>query len=249
MITIKKWYGRLGNNIIQLITSIQTALYYKTNISIPDHPFFNVNLIEQSINNFSSNSCFDLEDNFFFRNHRKAPPIDKEVYLNNEKEAIDLVKEAFLKINLPILDKNTIVIHIRSGDIFRQKPHPKYCPPPLSYYTNIIENSNFKKIILISQDTKNPIVECLLNMYPQALYKKNKLIDDIAIILGAKTVVKSVGTFIPQLLKLSNNIEKIYRPKMFSKELKNYYLKNRPWKRTPQQLDNLLNYVYPIHQS
>ena len=65
MITIKKWYGRLGNNIIQLITSIQTALYYKTNISIPEHPFFNVDLIEQSINNFSSNSCFDLEDNFF----------------------------------------------------------------------------------------------------------------------------------------------------------------------------------------
>ena len=76
MITIKKWYGRLGNNIIQLIASIQTALYYKTNISIPDHPFFNVNLIKQSI---KYNSSFDLEDNFFFRNNRKAPLIDKEV--------------------------------------------------------------------------------------------------------------------------------------------------------------------------
>ena len=40
------------------------------------------------------------------------------------------------------LNENYLIIHIRSGDIFRKNPHSNYVPPPLSYYMNQINIKN-----------------------------------------------------------------------------------------------------------
>ena len=239
MIKIKAWSGRLGNNIMQLQNAIHIALFYKIN-----HPFFDVSVIEKYFahhDNEKSSIVFEDKHNFYYK-----PIVPLEVFQNNADDVKSILHRAFKikRDEVNKLDNDTVVIHIRSGDIFDPNPHPDYVPPPLVYYTNIIENNSFKQIIMVSEDSKNPIVNKLLELYPNISYKKNSLDNDIKIILGATNIVSSVGSFIPSLLYFSCNIKKIFTVGMYKKELNNYYLSNLPWKNTEQQQTTILNYKF-----
>ena len=67
---------------------------------------------------------------------------------------INKLRTQFTIIDYPKHNNNDIVIHIRSGDIFSNKPDSFYLPPPLSFYVNILKNKKFDKIILVSEDKK-----------------------------------------------------------------------------------------------
>ena len=146
-----------------------------------------------------------------------------------------------------------LVIHIRSGDIFESFPHPKYLPPPLSYYINIIEqNKNYKNIYLVAEDLLNPCTNELLKIYPKINFKLQSLKEDIMLIFSASNIVISYGTFIPQLIYLSKNVKNIYCPSYYNTvltncithitELKKYYTLMIPWKNTAEQNKIMLEY-------
>ena len=144
------------------------------------------------------------------------------------------------------------------GDVFSKNPPSYYLPPPLSFYVNILKSNNFDKIILLSEDKKNPIILELIKLFPNIIFELRNLDDDIKIILSARNIISSIGTFIPSLLLLSNNIENIYYPSYspvnyfcnlnFKKinikeiDLSNYYKKMIPWKNSKEQNNYLLNY-------
>ena len=47
MLIVNDWYGRLGNNIIQISNVIDIALYYQDEISFNvNHTFFDLKIIE-----------------------------------------------------------------------------------------------------------------------------------------------------------------------------------------------------------
>jgi len=244
MIIIQNWFGRLGNNIIQLCNAIHISLYYKETIELPKHHFFNVNIIKEYFKNNKNNLL--ITDNFNFYYKSKIKNISAEAFETNNEETINILLKAFIikENDIKKLEDDTIVIHIRSGDIFNNNPHPGYIPPPLSYYVNILNNNTYNKIIIIAEDTKNPVIDALLKLYPNSYYNKNSLEDDIKIILGATHIIKSIGTFIPSLLMLSNNINKIYSTSMYHNELINYYLHNKPWKNTKEQRDLIMSYTF-----
>ena len=132
---------------------------------------------------------------------------------------------------------------MRSGDIFSSKPHLKYVPPPLSYYVKQIDKCKYNKIHIVCEDTVNPVVNELLKLYENAVYNKNILEKDIKIILGATNIIYSVGTFIPALLLLSDNIKSIYGNSCSTiKELTEYYKVMKPWKNTKVQRNYILTY-------
>ena len=155
-------------------------------------------------------------------------------------------------IEIPNLNDNQLVIHIRSGDCFDpKKAHPKYIPPPLSYYTTIIQSKNWEKIIILSEDFKNPCINKLkqlsqsyfrrsdgtVDQYPSITHKINNISKDISIILGAKYIVSSIGTLVDNLVKLSRNIKYIYKPEntKFANK-KNFYKIVKKWKVRPDQI-------------
>ena len=243
MLIVNDWYGRLGNNIIQISNVIDIALYYQDEISFNvNHTFFDLKIIE---NYFKKNNGIqkiivkDDEYNFYYQ--YKCFP--KEIFNKTNKEKINLMKKAFLIKNIDKLNENFLVIHIRSGDIFKY-PHSKYVPPPISYYIEEISRKKYKKIIIVCEDRINPVVNELLRLYDNAVHSINTLNEDIRLILGATNIISSVGTFVSSLLMLSDNI-KHHHGKDFENELlKDYYLIMKPWKNTTKQKNYIISYKY-----
>lgn len=270
MIVINKWYGRLGNNIIQLKNALHIGIFNNVNVKIPNHNFFNTNIIfinSNNSNNDNNNTQINnITDKFDFF-YKDRINVNKEIFdVNNER--IKQILQSIVNITIDNnnnddnddrIKQNTLIIHIRSGDIFSGYPHPKYIPPPYKYYSDIIDTNNYKFIQIISEDEKNPVIKKLLSNYPNIKYKKQSLIQDIKIILNNQNIVSSIGTFIPALLYISNNVKKNYNisyNKFFldfvNFEDKNviyntinyqdYYDKIKPWKANNEQIKLLLNY-------
>tara|TARA_B100001287_G_scaffold276862_1_gene290270 strand:+ start:1032 stop:1799 length:768 start_codon:yes stop_codon:yes gene_type:complete len=253
MILVKRW-NRFGNSIIQLQNILHIALYLNETIKENiQHEFFDINRINDILNNDHKDNIIEEKHNFFVREVLDYP---KEVFTTNIQKVQQILEESFIIKDIPKLNENDYVIHIRTGDIFDENPHPKYIMPPFSYYKNIIENTNYNKIIIIAEDTKNPTINKLLKEYPNIDFKIQSFYKDIQTILGATNIISSFGTFIPYLALLSKNIKNLYQPEyqgwyghfkhthvnVYKIELPGYYEKMHPWKNTPEQIDVLLNY-------
>jgi len=243
MLIIKEWYGRLGNNIDQISNVIDIALTYKHNIVFKvEHKLFNLKIIIDYFNKYSNSIIITDKHNFFGENCRLLYP--KNTFGNNNELKHKLMKESFMIKDINKLDDYDLVIHIRSGDIFKLRPHPNYVPPPLSYYTKQIDKHNFKRIIIVCEDNINPVVNKLLELYDNAIHRINTLEEDIKILLGATNIMFSIGTFVPSLMMLSDNIKFIYVIFVDSEGIQNYYTVMKPWKNTKKQRDYILNYIY-----
>lgn len=254
IIKIDKWNGRLGNNIIQLINMIQIALYYNYEINIPAHSFFKYNNQKKILN--ISNKLITNNYNFFYKN--KIDNIDTKLFDCNIIKTKNILKNMFTIKQNSNFKKNKMIIHIRSGDIFTNCIHKDYINPPFYYYKKIIDENNCENIIIISEDKNNPTIDKLLHNYSNIIFKQQKLKEDIKLLLESEIVVMSIGSFVPSLLILSDNVKKLYKPSYQSLEMYNnffynieiinvdldeYRSKQYPWKNTKEQNDLLLNYT------
>jgi hypothetical protein len=242
MIILRAFSGRLGNNIIQLSNVIDIAIAFKHNIKINAKcRFFDLSVIEKYFNKYNNSEIITDDYNFFYSSKL---PFSNDIFKQNFEERHKILQESFLINNVNKLPETDVVIHIRSGDIFSSKPHPNYVPPPLSYYTKEIDKCKYEKIHIVCEDTKNPVINKLLELYKNAVYEKNTLENDIKIILGATNIIFSVGTFIPSLMLLSNNIKYLYGKNFNNEELEEYYKIMKPWKNTIEQMNYILTYDY-----
>ena len=247
MIIINNWYGRLGNNIRQISNVIDLAIVYKHNVKFNvKHKFFDLTIIENYFNKYNNSKI--ITGSFFKQQKLSYTPKWNlqlnEVFNLHQEEKKELLKQSFIIKNIKKLHENDLVIHIRSGDIFSSNPHRNYVPPPLVYYTKQINKNNFDNIIIICEDKKNPVVNKLLELYKNATYNKHSLQKDIELILGASNIIFSVGTFIPSLMLMSDNIKYLYGKDCNNEELEDYYKVMKPWKNTEKQRDYILTYTY-----
>ena len=244
MIIFNRFLGRFGNNIKQLSNIIDIAIEYKHNIKInpKNLKFFDLTIIENYFNKYNNNEI--ITDNGWHFLSRRRTRFSNDIFEKNVEERNKLLQKAFLLNNIIKLDENDLVIHIRSGDIFSSKPHTGYIPPPLSYYIKEIDKHKYKKIHIVCEDRINPVVNELLKLYKNAFHEKNTLEKDIKIILGATNIIFSVGSFIPELMKLSYNIRHLHGKDCNNEELQDYYKVMKPWKNTEEQRNYILTYNY-----
>lgn len=257
ILKIQKWYGRLGNNIFQVFNALCIGLRFGYNIIFPKHPFFNT--IKITIDPNSNNDNQIYTDIFFYPKKLIKDFGLSWLYFVNTPIVIEYLRKIFIiDVNkLPKFKNDHLVIHIRSGDIF-VKPHPNYISPPLCYYKKIINEGSYKTIQIISENKNNPCINQLLKLYPQIIFKEQDLLTDIKIILSSQNLICSVGTFIPALMKISKNIEKLFVAsyakngfEQISKKIKstnlNEYLKSsrKIWKNADKQKNLMINYDFP----
>lgn len=254
--TVSHWYGRLGNNIQQICNGIlysqikgdgfvspfhelieQIKLSNKTGTIIKPNRFFHYN---------TSNKDFDIDLNHLYKNIGK---IAKQYVVPNFK----------FKIKDPF-DDDTLVIHVRSGDIFAHEHNPPhdYTPNPLQYYLNIIEE--YGKIIVVTEpDEYNPIINELKKIKKVTIQSKSTA-EDFSTLLRSKNIATSgTGTFAVAAALCSTNIKNFYcsnlylnehlNPEMvissgikvYMMELDNY-IKHKTWKNNEEQRKFILEY-------
>lgn len=240
-VRISEWYGRLGNNLSQLINAIYFAkknkyvfvlssTFFKNGNPIPgphdglawfDGPRKHQHkLIDDFIVNFSDDISITMET----IQHKNIDSIEQLFYdtdfeseiSNVERSTIlrTYVHEHFIQTPVSTIDDNTLVIHIRSGDIFNDGAHGFYLQPPYSFYKKIITENNYTKIHIITEaDLRNPAIQMICQEHPSTIVQTSDLIHDCSVILQARHFLcNSQGSFGHMLSLMSKNITNLYLP-------------------------------------
>lgn len=229
-IIVSKWVGGLGNNLVQLYHSIYLALrLLKAGVKFPGHPFLVGTYLPLRL---SAYTAHDIIGEFFqvadVEKLLQAPlplqPSKMSVFRNFIRPLLQLQSShriTFRYINhlvmpstpplLPPL-KDTLVIHIRSGDITNgQNAHPNYVQPPLSFYLRVIATAHQQHVIIVTQDLSNPTVCALQDNLPSVeVYWDRSLLEDTTTILRAQHLCYGKSWLPVTLALMSENVQTIH---------------------------------------
>lgn len=218
MIIIKKWYGRNGNNIMQIINAIFYAQIYRhTALEFPSHELLENTKITIDPPTFLPCQEKIVEGIFFHLEHEhklslRDPFIRKNIFLKYIKP-IFKIKPIYRRGSI----YNTLFIHVRSGDLFEPNPHSGYVQPPLSYYTKVI--GEYENVVAVCEDDRNPCVSHLKN-YPHVTYESNDLQTDLSIMCGIQHFMMGLGIFGMLVYWMNEHLETLYIPRfMVEKQL------------------------------
>ena len=253
MLIVNNWFGRTGNNILQLIRAIHYAkINNHNNIKFNKHSLLNkCEIIIELDTNITINNT-SVIDTFF--SLKKFDIIDPEPYIM-KKYFQKYIKPIYFNYdNKLLISKDALYIHFRGGDIFSKNPHNAYVQPPLSYYTNIINDYNAIK--MVCEDKNNPCINELLKI-DKVEYISNTLKEDLSLLSNASNVVIGFGTFGFLLYLMNINLKNLYIPGYFANELPKgdwgndikvhvinlpNYIKVGDWKNSVEQRQIMLEY-------
>ena len=97
---------------------------------------FNDSIIKREVTDFfNRNDYLNKNENDF-----PISEFEKEIYINNIHQTVKNFVQPNLNFKTEIsIPKETLVIHIRSGDVFEKDWHSMYVQNPLSYFEKLIE--------------------------------------------------------------------------------------------------------------
>jgi len=144
------------------------------------------------------------------------------IYIVKPEYRAIILKEEIIQ-NLPMIkiNKNDLFIYIRSGDIFTN-PNINYSQPPLCFYITILTYYKFKTIYIIAQNKNNPVIEKLINKFPNIIYNENQLKIDISYLIKGYNIVKAPSTFLESIIQLNTNIQFLWEFEFSSMKEKNF---------------------------
>ena len=217
---ISHWYGRLGNNIQQCAVGVMTAYKFETNFESIDH-----DIIKKFY--YLNGERYDESESKFFYWEGPYQEVDIPsdfIYRSMRKTCKDYI---FPQLRVPrvVVADDTLVIHIRSGDVFdKGVSNPsQYAPNPLYFYTTLLEGFN-KAIVVTEPDSHNPVVQ-ELKRHPKVTVQSLSVAEDFATLLAAKHLANSgVGTFAVAAALCSHKIENFYCSDIAISENLYYYL-------------------------
>lgn len=166
------------------------------------------------------------------------------------------------------IPSDQLVIHIRSGDIFdgTDRIHPGYGQPPLAFYLKAIEEHRPLVVHIVFEDRLNPVIQGLIEALSEKgqafVLRSGDLRGDISFLLRAKSLVRSMGTFIDGVGSLSPNLNLMYHFNQVSKpgdrnDIRNVLVKDdggryvraimsNNWSNSAEQRDLMVS--YPIEE-
>jgi len=257
---IPRWYGRLGNNIQQISNAIYFCRENGIHFTSPDHPMIKAidipfGTIEYKIPETSNNWFYHFEKEYsdfdvdIDRLNLLRKNICEDYILPNLKVDHEKLKEP--------LPYDTLVVHIRSGDIYTNFPntHPQN---PLMYYIELYRRFN-EKVIFVAEDDKNPIVQ-----YFQSIKADIRIWwveDTYTLLLRAQNLATSgAGSFAISSAFCSTNLRNFYctdlyidhslNPTMLKEQLNvfiadvsgNKYFRVGEWSSAKNNINKILDY-------
>ncbi len=266
--SIYQWCGRFGNNVQQISNAIFFCKENSLKFQSPDNDLINPFTVS-----FGEDYC--RAGLYFFHVPSKlgsgVPDYTTGDIPLLYKQRRDICREYIypnLKINfdnIKVLDDDTVVMHIRSGDIFSRRNYycsvvSNYLQNPLSFYNKIADNYN--KVIVLTEDYNNPVIS-ELEKNPKVEIRILSVSETIEVMLSAKNVVTSgVSSFPIACVLLSENIKKLYCSNLYVDEILNpkdllktnvdvelitidteRYIKWNEWLNTDEQRKIMIDYV------
>lgn len=111
--------------------------------------------------------------------------------------------------------EDTLVAHVRSGDIFTTAIHPQYWQPPLGYYQ--FAARVYRRIVVCAQSGHNPVARALHNWCRETRGANNCLLRidqplaaDVAFLMAAHNLVVGRGSFGVAIYALSARLRRVY---------------------------------------
>lgn len=245
--SISYYFSRFGNNLQQISVGILFSETVKGNFYIKNHKYVEDFTIIN--NNFSNKfKIFKKHYRFFYFKEKQDFPNK----ILTEQFVIDNLQNIFQKKlynNIGFLkefpvDEDTLILHIRSGDIFT-KPIKTYYQNPINYYTQIIKE--YKKVILVTSHEKNNPIFKVLSKMKKITVQSASLEEDFNLLVNAKNLATSgVGTFPIAAALLSQNLKNIYYTNLYSNQhlnptmIKKDNVIHHKFDIDPQYIDNYL---------
>jgi len=239
-IYVKRWFGDLGNNLIQITHIKYLSEQIRSPFYLPQHKFLEIeknypihslvpeeitykdsststlllNDLKTHVKNITKSHRFSILRSFYYQYDVSPFTLNLADYrriLKNQIFPLIPCQEGFL---VSSVNDDTLVIHIRSGDIFNDHGvHDAYIQPPVSFYEKIINEFNFKDVLIVTQkDLRNPCIARLKELFPNIRIQASSLLEDVNTILNARNLVTAMSTFSLSLGFASNKIKRLYVP-------------------------------------
>ena len=253
---LSHWYGRLGNNIQQCAIGTMVAQEsggtFKQEL---DH-----DIIEKYETTFGSSDEEQVSKFFYWEGPYREVTLSSGFITRSIRQVCKKFVFPHLRVPRVSVPDDTIVIHIRSGDVFdKGVVNPcNYVPNPLYFYLQLLEQ--FESAIVVTEgDNHNPILD-ELRKHPKVTIQSESVAYDFGTLLAAKHVANSgVGTFGVAAALCSDNIEQFYCTDAMMSEHLNYemlvntdvsvnlmslgdYIKVGEWNNSDEQREYILAY-------
>lgn len=214
---LDRWYGRLGNNIQQICVGIAFARRLGAEFRSPHHPMINPIRARFGVGGFT------IWGRFFFFDSSSAKKVDvtlnsSEVVNAVNKIGVEFVYPALKIFVQPALPSETLVIHLRGGDVYEiEASIGDYTQNPVDYFVSLIQR--FEKTVVVheklSGNRPHPLLEGIFRDLDNScvcLVTQSSIVEnDFGVLLAAQHLASSgVGTFAVAAALLSPNLKKFY---------------------------------------
>ncbi|MEM9772396.1 MAG: hypothetical protein AAF889_12510 [Cyanobacteria bacterium P01_D01_bin.73] len=213
LLKISAWQGRLGNNLEQLSTAMCVANKTKSLLTIPDHPIFRPESVGHTISFLDGpirSQWTDLfTDSLYSLGFKASDQVRRKALLSLPGAFLGFIPDRRIT-------EDTLVIHLRSGDIFSDALNDFYWQPPLAFYRKLIISEGYMDIVIVTEtDNINPcaqgLIESLEGEVDSIRLQTDSLQNDINTVLSATNLVASNSSFSFGLALASHRIKRWYR--------------------------------------
>lgn len=276
MIILFRYIGRLGNQLFEYLAIYNLARKKNVKYKMPqifvDNKVLPIDYGEKEIDtNLKLKKCCHLLPNL--NNVLIEGFFQKYKYLNNSNKKY--LFDAFNKLQ-QIINKNEIVIHIRSEDLFlynfkklgkkNMKVNNGHPVIPINFYKKILKNETLP-VRFVTKSLNDKFITKLQQTFPNAIFQSTTMINDFNTIIGAKKIVMSISTFswFASWLSNANEIifplyglfhpsekkEKEYGEYIIPDERYKYYdfewsRRKNPWSGTEEDYNKIINANYNL---
>jgi hypothetical protein len=215
--TLDKYYGRFGNNLQQIGIGYLYAKKNKVNFYSKKHENIKiVSCINDQLSNYlkffkKRYQFFSLDGSVYNFGQYINLQDDKEYYRDNlHKIFRDIISKKIDFLEDKNIDQQTLVIHLRSGDIFDEKDkYGDYLQNPLVFYNEII--STYSKVLVVTDKSRNNPIIKELEKIDKVTIQSSNLEDDFSTLASAYNLASSgVGSFAISAALVSNKLKNFY---------------------------------------
>lgn len=222
-------FGRMGNNFIQTVNAIFLAR--RMGLSYVHAPKFGLEGTSKIVTDGTITlipadedppAGLYLEGPFYFRTTFGSDVFkdfsNTDIYAEAQRFIVPAVGLPPTRHDLDPERARELAVHVRSGDIFSEKPHPQYVQPPLSFYTAIVDGllkeDLIDKVCIVAEDRANPCIDALENYLNgngiPVRMQSGSLLEDVTYLRGARHSVFGLGSFGYGICLLSGPVETLH---------------------------------------